>query len=111
MAACTFPAGQTARTLLLCALVNASSPHVVSPFELTIRVDLEAPAKRRGAARWPVLVCAVVALVAGAAAFTEGPLATHPTCAPYATALRVRAVQAVDLGRALARDLRGRAAR
>jgi hypothetical protein len=89
--------------------VNASS-HLLG-LDATLAVCLEDPraqARRRSFARWPVLLCGLVALAAAAAAFTEGPLAQNPTCAPYASALRVRAVRAGALTVAFTHDLLGR---
>lgn len=55
---------------------------------------LAVPAKKtRSPARWPVLLCALVAFTAGTAAFTEGPLARRPGLAPYAEAIHGRAIE------------------
>jgi hypothetical protein len=76
--------------------VNASAHRIDLPVHGLPAVAVAAKpdqARRRGTARWPVALCALVALVSATAAFTEGPLARRPQLAPYASAVRGRAIE------------------
>lgn len=74
---------------------SASGFSIDIAFDAPASVPVPAPAptaSNKRPAKWPVAMCAVFAMVAACAAFTESPLGQRPEVRPYTNAIHVAVV-------------------
>jgi hypothetical protein len=67
---------------------------------ITIEIDFDAdedvsPRPKSKREKWPIMLCALVAIVASSSAFLESPYSQRPAVRPYADAVRTAVRTAV----------------
>jgi hypothetical protein len=81
------PAASRERVAIDAAFEDADALRATRQAPPRKRPHAAPPARARAIPRWPVRLCAFIAIAAATGAFLESPIAAHPAIAPFADAL------------------------